>query len=64
MPKKKSMTEAFMSPDARRVRVPEAIVKKKAAIYVRVSTRYQVDKDSLPFQKEELVNYIKYDTEQ
>ncbi len=49
-----------MNPDARRVRVPEAIVKKKAAIYVRVSTRYQVDKDSLPFQKEELVNYIKY----
>lgn len=34
--------------------------KLKAAIYVRVSTRYQVDKDSLPFQKEELINYIKY----
>ena len=60
MPRKKGATESFMSPDARRVRVPEAIVKKKAAIYVRVSTRYQVDKDSLPFQKEELVNYIKY----
>ena len=31
-----------------------------AALYVRVSTSYQVDKDSLPFQKKELINYSKY----
>ena len=27
------------------------------ALYVRVSTGYQIDKDSLPFQKKELKNY-------
>lgn len=32
----------------------------KAALYVRVSTLYQIDKDSLPFQKKELENYAKY----
>lgn len=31
--------------------------KKKSAIYVRVSTTYQVDKDSLPMQKKDLVAY-------
>ena len=31
--------------------------KKKAALYVRVSTRYQVDKDSLPFQRKKLKEY-------
>ena len=30
------------------------------AIYVRVSTGYQVDKDSLPFQKKELKAYCKH----
>lgn len=30
------------------------------ALYVRVSTGYQVDKDSLPHQKKELTNYCKY----
>ena len=34
--------------------------KPKAALYVRVSTLYQIDKDSLPFQKQELTNYCKY----
>lgn len=34
--------------------------KLKAALYVRVSTLYQIDKDSLPFQKQELINYCKY----
>lgn len=34
--------------------------KTKAALYVRVSTLYQIDKDSLPFQKQELENYCKY----
>lgn len=33
---------------------------KKAALYVRVSTMHQIDKDSLPFQKQELSNYAKY----
>lgn len=33
---------------------------KKAALYVRVSTSHQVDKDSLPFQRQELSNYSKY----
>lgn len=32
----------------------------KVALYVRVSTHYQVDKDSLPFQRKELINYSKY----
>jgi len=32
----------------------------KAALYIRVSTHYQVDKDSLPFQRKELINYAKY----
>ena len=33
---------------------------KKAALYVRVSTRYQVDKDSLPFQRKKLKEYCKF----
>ncbi|MGN1029734.1 MAG: recombinase family protein [Bacilli bacterium] len=32
----------------------------KIAIYTRVSTHYQVDKDSLPLQREELINYSKF----
>ena len=32
----------------------------RVAIYVRVSTHYQIDKDSLPVQKEELQAYAKY----
>lgn len=32
----------------------------KIAIYIRVSTLYQVDKDSLPLQREDLINYSKY----
>lgn len=35
-------------------------MNKKAALYVRVSTLHQIDKDSLPFQREELKNYAKY----
>jgi len=34
--------------------------EKKAAIYKRVSTQYQVDRASLPVQEAELVNYCKY----
>lgn len=32
----------------------------KAALYTRVSTNYQIDKDSLPHQREELINYANY----
>lgn len=32
----------------------------KAALYIRVSTHHQIDKDSLPFQKQELINYAQY----
>ena len=32
----------------------------KVALYIRVSTHFQVDKDSLPFQRQELINYSKY----
>jgi len=35
-------------------------VENKAALYIRVSTHHQVDKDSLPFQRKELVSYSKY----
>lgn len=33
---------------------------KNVAIYIRVSTHHQIDKDSLPFQRRELTNYAKY----
>lgn len=33
---------------------------QKCALYVRVSTSHQIDRDSLPFQKQELINYSKY----
>lgn len=33
---------------------------RTVALYVRVSTGYQVDKDSLPFQKQELRNYCRH----
>ena len=32
----------------------------RVAIYIRVSTNHQIDKDSLPLQREELINYAKY----
>lgn len=34
--------------------------EQKAAIYIRVSTQYQVDRASLPVQREELINYARY----
>lgn len=34
--------------------------EKRAALYIRVSTQYQVDKDSLPLQRQDLINYTKY----
>ncbi|WP_196600065.1 recombinase family protein [Pectinatus frisingensis] len=33
---------------------------KKAAIYRRVSTLHQADKDSLPMQRNDMINYAKY----
>lgn len=41
-------------------RVAEVLGGQKAALYIRVSTHWQVDKDSLPLQREELINYAKY----
>ncbi len=38
----------------------KSIESEKSALYVRVSTHFQVDKDSLPLQKEDLINYSKY----
>lgn len=32
----------------------------KVAIYIRVSTVHQVDKDSLPMQRKDLINYSEY----
>lgn len=33
---------------------------KRAALYIRVSTHWQIDKDSLPVQRDELINYCIY----
>lgn len=35
-------------------------MNQKVAIYIRVSTVHQIDKESLPFQRRELSNYCKY----
>lgn len=35
-------------------------MKIKIAIYVRVSTHHQIDKDSLPLQRSDLINYCKF----
>ena len=32
---------------------------RRAALYVRVSTKYQIDKDSLPMQRKKLKEYCK-----
>lgn len=38
----------------------QVLEMKKVAIYIRVSTQYQVDRASLPVQREELINYARY----
>ena len=38
-------------------RIMELINEQKVAIYIRVSTKWQIDKDSLPLQREELPKY-------
>ena len=40
--------------------IQNQLYHSKVAIYIRVSTLYQIDKDSLPMQREELINYAKY----
>ncbi len=40
--------------------VEDKLSVKKAALYIRVSTHWQIDKDSLPVQREDLINYAKY----
>ena len=42
--------------------MPESGTEKRVrvAIYVRVSTVYQIDKDSLPMMKQDLTSYCKY----
>ncbi|SUY47058.1 putative resolvase [Clostridium putrefaciens] len=35
-------------------------MSNKVAIYVSVSTHYQIDKDSLPLQRQDLINYAMY----
>lgn len=40
--------------------ITSKLSSQKAALYIRVSTHWQIDKDSLPVQREELINYAKY----
>jgi DNA invertase Pin-like site-specific DNA recombinase len=40
--------------------IDERLNSKKAALYIRVSTHMQIDKDSLPLQENDLINYAKY----
>jgi len=40
--------------------IPARKRKPKVAIYIRVSTHHQIDRESLPFQRQELENYSKY----
>ena len=38
----------------------DAVEQSRAALYIRVSTHWQIDRDSLPVQRQELINYCKY----
>ncbi len=40
--------------------ISKTLSEQKSALYIRVSTQYQIDKDSLPLQREDLINYSKY----
>lgn len=40
--------------------VGDKLAHQKCALYIRVSTHWQIDKDSLPVQREDLINYAKY----
>lgn len=41
-------------------RLADRLKTVNVAIYVRVSTNYQIDRDSLPLQREDLINYARY----
>ena len=41
------------------VNLDAAVNSIKVAIYIRVSTHWQIDKDSLPLQRSDLINYCK-----
>lgn len=56
MPRPKNIAKSKLQPGY----VPPSKRKPKAAIYVRVSTHHQLDRESLPFQREELENYSRY----
>lgn len=43
-----------------RKKITKKQAEDKVAIYVRVSTHWQIDKDSLPMQKTDLANYCAY----
>lgn len=45
---------------AKRKQISDVLSGQRAALYIRVSTHWQIDKDSLPVQREELINYSKY----
>ena len=40
--------------------ISDKLSDRKSALYIRVSTHWQIDKDSLPLQREDLINYTKY----
>jgi site-specific DNA recombinase len=52
------MEEIIMKRDLLPENAKEKVIR--VAIYVRVSTVYQIDKDSLPMMRQELVAYCKY----
>lgn len=56
MPRPKNLNKPKLQPGY----IPPSKRKPKAAIYVRVSTHHQIDRESLPFQREELENYSRY----
>lgn len=40
--------------------ISDKLSDRKSALYIRVSTHWQIDKDSLPLQRIDLINYTKY----
>ena len=38
-------------------RIIDIVNEQKVAIYIRVSTKWQIDRDSLPLQRDELPKY-------
>ena len=38
----------------------DSLNKTRVAIYIRVSTHWQIDRDSLPLQRNDLINYCKF----